>query len=235
MKSTSLFFFFSFLRLLNIIYLWTILVLLVLFVVLKHIIVMLNSNSVAFSASPLLFTKHLPHSFASLDRLSTLHRRHIHHPHRDYDHNHSYDYDHDHVHIPSVRHRLRHILLPAGDVNVTRCMSQTSRYGGASEDTSAQQENQSAVTSNLNSSSNSNTDPKLNSNLNPSDPATVTSAGRPNVNKYKSQRSVLSCEKRDVTAEEVNALMVKAGKLVCYDNDYIFFNSCLTTSTGRLV
>lgn len=37
---------------------------------------------------------------------------------------------------------------------------------------------------------------------------------RPNLLKYKSQRSIISGEKRDVTAEEVNQLMVKAGKEV---------------------
>lgn len=35
-----------------------------------------------------------------------------------------------------------------------------------------------------------------------------------NINKYKSQRSILSTDKRDLQAEEVNGLMVKAGKAV---------------------
>lgn len=33
-----------------------------------------------------------------------------------------------------------------------------------------------------------------------------------NINKYKSQRSTLSADKRDVTADEVNDLMIRAGK-----------------------
>lgn len=49
---------------------------------------------------------------------------------------------------------------------------------------------------------------------------TSTESEGVNINKYKSQRSVISTDKRDLTAAEVNALMVKAGKGVCSQPPY---------------
>lgn len=43
---------------------------------------------------------------------------------------------------------------------------------------------------------------------------TSTDGSGVNINKYKSQRSLISTDKREISAEEVNALMVKAGKKV---------------------
>lgn len=42
-----------------------------------------------------------------------------------------------------------------------------------------------------------------------------------NINKYKSQRSMLSAGKDDVTADEVNDLMIKAGKGVRKKNQQV--------------
>lgn len=36
-----------------------------------------------------------------------------------------------------------------------------------------------------------------------------------NITKYKSQRSIISADRRDLNADEVNNLMIKAGKGVC--------------------
>lgn len=36
-----------------------------------------------------------------------------------------------------------------------------------------------------------------------------------NISKYKSQRSIISADRRDLNAVEVNDLMIKAGKGVC--------------------
>ena len=37
-------------------------------------------------------------------------------------------------------------------------------------------------------------------------------SGGVNINKFKSQRSILSTDKRELAAEEVNSLMIRAGK-----------------------
>lgn len=42
--------------------------------------------------------------------------------------------------------------------------------------------------------------------------STPTGEGGVNVSKYKSQRSILSSDKREISPEEINALMVRAGK-----------------------
>lgn len=49
-------------------------------------------------------------------------------------------------------------------------------------------------------------------------PATGGKSDKPgvNVSKYASQRSIISAEK-DVTPKEINELLVRAGKPVCFD------------------
>lgn len=47
-------------------------------------------------------------------------------------------------------------------------------------------------------------------------PNTSTNERGVNINKYKSQRSIISADKRDLKTHEVNDLMVKAGKEVCH-------------------
>lgn len=55
----------------------------------------------------------------------------------------------------------------------------------------------------------SNTNSNHNTNLNPSNPAPVTSPSRLSITEHKFQRSLHSCEKRELTAEEVNASVRK--------------------------